>query len=321
MNIVVSTSKAVFLVDIFNNRTQIIHEGSGLYYGITYTDNDLFIAARNNFTGDRISQQSEAGSILKFDISSGYFDREIKAPFPLRDLHQISIHDGILYLTCSYDNKIVIYDFNRWFEWYPNREITNGGVDRNHLNSFLITDSYIYLAAHNLDKPSEIWCFRNKTKIKLILNRLFGIPLRYNPIKTFTLGKCIHNITKYQGQLITLNSQEGLVCGSKGFKFITGMFPRGLAICENYIFIGLSEFTERKNRDFTNSYLCILHKDWKVLKILKFEEMGLLLDIQTPGYKNDSFQSYMGKKLPFKDTKKTVSIPEVLEIGELTIKS
>jgi len=260
--LLVTTSKSVLLIDTATNRVKKIDEHRGLYYGITTDKEYIYIGARKRMLSSNIKMDNENGVILKFNKRLEHIDT-LEAPFPLRDIHQIKFIDKQLYITCSYDNLIVIYDNNKWSKWFPLGEIGN---DKNHFNSFYNDDKYIYILAHNFG-DSEIYKFdlKNKTLVD----------------KT-QIGVCAHNI--WQGiekELYILSSKEGTLLNTKNSKVVKlEGFPRGITITDENIFIGISQLAERDCRDFVNGKILILDKSYNKLDQLILKDKGMVLDIK-----------------------------------------
>ncbi|MEM8779699.1 MAG: hypothetical protein AAGF26_12670, partial [Cyanobacteria bacterium P01_G01_bin.49] len=123
MNVLVTTSKSILKVNLLTKEISYFHQGKGLYYGIAYSDKEIFVAARNQGVCDDQQRAKESGEILVFDFLGNLTRSIIPQDFCLRDLHQIIFYKEILFTTCSYNNMIAIYRNNKWEKWYPNPEI------------------------------------------------------------------------------------------------------------------------------------------------------------------------------------------------------
>src|SRR5262249_4163242 len=75
-------------------------------------------------------------------------DRMIKPPTPIRDVHQITAADGVLYVVSSYDDQIACYNIERddWTLWQPFSPYAGPALDIYHINSIFITVGEIFLA-------------------------------------------------------------------------------------------------------------------------------------------------------------------------------
>ena len=184
-------------------------------------------------------------------------------PFPLRDIHQIQFHQNKLYVTCTFDNKIAIFDGKKWHEFFPDLNVKE---DFNHFNSIFLDDKYLYLTAHNLNRPSEIWKFKKPSIIDLMMSTIKQNQIFLTKLDKFSLGLQSHNIWIDDDEFFTCSSAEHSIVSSLGFSYRIGGFTRGLAVTDNYIFVGISELAERKDRMFTTSSIVVLSKHWEFIK-------------------------------------------------------
>lgn len=285
MILLVTTSKSFMAVNSETGNKCVIDSGKGLYYGITFSDEAIFVAARNqsncfNYLDER---GDESGSILVFDYHLKLIDT-IKAPFLLRDLHQIYLFDNKLWLTCSFDNMVAVYDFSKWERWYPSGKIEDLGKDINHFNSIWVDDESMYILAHN-NGPSEIWQFSYPA---LCLQ------------KKIQLGNCAHNIWKKNDEIYTCNSKFRTVESSSGFRLEVGGFTRGSVITKNCFAIGSSDIAERADRHLVSGSLFFYDSEWKIQSEINFENQGQILDIRSPGIL-DLCSPYAVGKIPYID--------------------
>ena len=260
--LLITTSFSILKLDLETSEISTIHRGYGLYYGITRSPRYYMVAARRRLVSSEIPIEKEDGVILLFNSKLKKVG-EIKAPFPLRDMHEIKWYDDKLWITCSYENMIVIFDGKNWIRWYPLGKPEAEPFDKNHFNSFLFEKDSLYLLAHNRG-DSEILEFSLKN---LELKR--RIPL----------GNQAHNIWKKGDVFYTCSSGEGKLRGTNGWEVYTGGFPRGIAFSDKNIFLGVSEFTERKYRDFTDGKIFVYNKNWILEREIILKKEGLVLDL------------------------------------------
>jgi len=240
MNILVSTSRSFMLLDTQDGYYQKIDDDKGLYYGISYSNDLIYVGARYGPAGSIEEMEKEQGKILLYDFNMDSLGI-VKAPFPLRDIHQIQFYKKKLYVTCTFDNKLAIFDGKSWFEFFPDQNERRG---INHFNSIYFDHEYLYLTAHNLDRNSEVWKFKKPSIINFIMSRI----KKHNQIflkrvDNSSLGSQAHNIWIDNNELFTCSSGNKSIISSSGFSYITGKYPRGLAVTDKYIFVGLSEIS------------------------------------------------------------------------------
>jgi hypothetical protein len=186
---------------------------------------------------------------------------------PLRDLHEILWHEGKLWITCSFDNLVAVFEpaTGRWQAWHPLGPTPNAPYDVNHLNSLAIVDRELCMIAHNFG-ASELLRFDIESRA-LISRTPFGVQS--------------HNILERDdGVLVTCSSGEGALIGSNGWRLDVGGFPRGILAGERENYVGISEIAERQHRDLSTCRLAVFDREWRPLRTLALPGEGLLLDIK-----------------------------------------
>ncbi len=197
-----TTSKALLLIDPANDSIRIVDSGREHYYGIAPAPGHYYVGNRLRSNASPIPKEQEKGRILLFDRSLR-FQREICPPdFPLRDIHQIALYAGALWVTCSFDNLIAIFDGSTWHRWYPLGTPSTGSADLNHFNSISAFANQLCVVAHNwgtcLAQPSELLFFELPT-----LELVRRVPLGFQA----------HNAWLHGDELMTCSSGEGKLRG------------------------------------------------------------------------------------------------------------
>ncbi len=282
MCMLITTSKSFLAVDTDTGDGCVAHTGKGLYYGISYSEEVIFVGARNNedcfnYLG---TVENERGEILVFDYHLNHIDT-LQAPFALRDLHQILWFDNKLWAICSADNMVAVYDGTAWEKWYPSDNMDTRGKDVNHFNSLFYDGQDLYVLAHNFG-DSEIWHF-SYPALKLL-----------NKIRIGSQG---HNIWKQDEELFTCDSQNGDVRSTGGCQVTLGGFPRGVVRNEERIFIGTSDIAERSMRSQVASRILIFDNLWNQRAEFLIEGHGQLLDLRSPGVKDFCVPGFTGRRV------------------------
>ncbi|MCL5033285.1 MAG: hypothetical protein M1542_08585 [Thermotogae bacterium] len=257
-------------IAIVENDQVIYHPLNEFAHGIEIFNNQLFIAVR------------EFQSIIDYNIK--VFDlkfnliKTLQSPYKLQDVHEIMIHNNKLWITCAYDDKIVIYDFetDKWQEWYPlgiPEPIPNiediRKYDHHHFNSIMIDENYIYLMANNLQYAhSELHTF----------------DLSFNHLSSIQIGKQSHNIWEKGDELLVCSSAEQKIIGTKGFNLDLSdkeTFIRGVTITpEGDIYIGASLIAPREERQLLYSKIYHLDKNYKLLDTFTMDQIGAIYAIR-----------------------------------------
>jgi hypothetical protein len=116
--LLLTTSQSLLLLDTDSGLATRLDSGRGLYYGLARDGDHLYVAARNRLVSSDVPAADERGEILIFDRRLQPCG-SLRAPFPLRDLHEIAWHGGKLWATASHDNLVAVYDGSGWQQWYP----------------------------------------------------------------------------------------------------------------------------------------------------------------------------------------------------------
>jgi len=261
MKLLVTTSQSVLLVDCLSGSATPLHRGSGLYYGIARMGGRFAVAARRRSVSSAVPRCREAGCILTFDSA---FDLQtvLEAPFPLRDMHQVATVDGHLWITCSYDDMIAIFDGARWERWYP-FPLSGDGYDHYHFNTIFIGADEIALLAHN-HGSSDVHCFDRRSRAM---------------VRTVPLGVQAHDLWIEDGTLHTCSSIESRLIAANGWSHHTGGFPRGIAITPEARCVGLSALTDRGARDWTSGAIAVCDGAWQPRHYVHLVHEGMVLDM------------------------------------------
>ncbi|MBV6640631.1 MAG: hypothetical protein KI791_07935, partial [Cyclobacteriaceae bacterium] len=153
MKLAITTYNYFGIFDTESHDLQILDEGKGKYFGITWDENFLYatVGVRLNL-GEQYGQKKER--ILVFDKAlkrqSDFFESDIG----LNNVHQLFDTGETMWVANSGKNRIEIIDkelktIKHWYPFFFKRN-----KDINHLNSIFIKDNKLYLLAHNNQKPS-----------------------------------------------------------------------------------------------------------------------------------------------------------------------
>lgn len=263
----VTTSRSLLLIESKSGLAYCIDTGRHHYYGVARDIEHFYVGVRGRPNTSSIPKDEERGKIICFDHTLVY-KGEIAPQFPMRDIHQIIVHDEKLWVTCTFDNMIAIFDGVSWEKWYPLGPTIEGEHDVNHFNSLTGFDNELCIVAHNkgvkTGKPSELHFFQLPEKRWL---------------KSLVLGNLAHNAWLHAGDLMTCSSGDGLLVGANGKTIFTGGFPRGVTYFKDEICVGISEFASRPDRDLGNGWIKIFDKNWKHLRTIIASDQGMITDL------------------------------------------
>lgn len=288
MVLLVSTTQALFALDPDRRELFEIDRGRGVYYGIAYTADRLYVAARKSPYGvalpDRAAQR---GVILEFDLHLREL-RELEPPFPLRDLHQIHYGLGRLWVCSTHDDAVVTWDGRAWDRWFPAgvptpRDTPEGpSPDLHHFNSICSDGRTIEVLA-NQGGTGTIHRFRAHDRA---------------PLETIDLGRGAHNVWREGDDLFTLSSRDGLLLSTAGLEVPFGGFVRAVVCPPRDTgldrFVGVSSRNTRAARGSGDSVLLRCDADWNVLDELPILGEGMIHDCRVPGTPDLGHPEHLG---------------------------
>lgn len=249
----------------------IIAEGDGLYYGWAKSGaSQIWLAARRALVSNEHPTESERGVILELTKTAS--NPAVAGERPLRDLHGIAYHRDRLWIACSYDDAVAIYNpaTEEWLWWQPLQRAEHAGPDQFHFNTLMIEQDRVWVLAHRRG-PSWLLAFPVEAALS-------GQTVK--PLQSVELGHQAHNIWRQDsGELSTCSSIEGALLGEHGWRLNTGGFPRGVARTAHGWVVGISELKERSARDFSDARLKFYDRSWQQVGELSLPRVGMVLDL------------------------------------------
>jgi hypothetical protein len=263
----VSTTQHLLGLNPDDDSAYRIHSGQGLYFGLARDmENGIYVACRNatDDPENEAVRAAERGSILVFNSGLTISD-ELTAPFPLRDLHQILCFDGKLWITCSFDNMVAVYDLGSkgWWQWYPAPDPMDRGRDVHHFNTIAVVDNELCVVAHRFG-ASELFFFSYPA---LQLTRILP------------MGRMAHNVFPFRGALATCSSEEGCIVNTRGESLEVSGFPRGVAMTERGTLVGISALAARGSRANQDAVVRSYTPNWQFKADYILPGVGMILDI------------------------------------------
>lgn len=264
---------------------ETLHEGQGIYYGLTYRPWEIFVVARN------------------LDIHKRFQDPRLPdnniliIPWPSRgqrwrswtiddttDLHQICYHDELLWLVNGRHPELLAVD--------PDTRAKVGHAalaqlvpaelqhptptihyeDRFHFNSLHFSEDRLFVLAHNWNYGSFVMEFEY-----LGPQRFFRGPRLLDVHKS--LGRQSHNVFKEGPRLYVLDSAHGRVLTNDGHSCQLGRlelqegYLRGLAVGRQYLYVAHGyQSDDRAGRLVSPSRLAVL--DRRTLQVVSDIDVG-----------------------------------------------
>ena len=250
----------------------VVARGEGLYYGLALSPyQTVCVAARRALVSDETPTETERGQIMNLAEGPG-MACVLSPDRPLRDLHGIARRENTLWVVCSFDDTIGIYDLQtrKWIWWHPLPIIESAGHDQYHFNTLAFEGDLVWVLAHRRG-PSWLLAFPVEAALS---ERTVA------PVRKVELGHQAHNIWRQpDGELCTCSSIEGVLVGERGWQLETGGFPRGVASTPWGWVVGVSALKERKDRDFSEAQLKFFNNSWEQTSELTLPAVGMVLDI------------------------------------------
>jgi hypothetical protein len=259
-----TTTQAFWVLDYDAASAWQIDCGKGVYYGISFWNERLYVAARQARVGSNRDQQDNVVLCYQNDLR---LERIIKAPKPIRDAHQITAADGVLYVACSYDDEIACYDIDEddWTFWQPFAPYSGGGLDVHHINSIFISGDEILLAGL---RPKG-WVARFERSTRKLVSRK-------------DLGAETHNVW-LDGSLIHVCSSSDYAIlreDEQSYQLPRHAWTRGYCTRGDRRFIGASENLTRAHRAFSDCNVLELDNHYKYVSAVWLRGFGMLHDLR-----------------------------------------
>lgn len=276
----VTTSQFVYLVDLQTRQCKVIAKGQGIYYGISWDHQNIYVFCDDYHP---IYPKLNRTKALVFNSSLEKI-AEIKPTCKTRGgIHQAIYdpHSDKLFAMVSKDNAALVYHKKNWKKWCPlnesfiqwkkrlgadvNKNWDQPKSDIHHLNSIWMDKNNIYCLAHNWG-PSEVHILSTDT-------------LRTKQI--ISIGRCAHNVWIEDEEMYVCSSHSGGVLDKASHvKYSVDGFIRGVAVMDQYRVFGISGKAVRRNRSKMDGAVHILSKDWQCLNKIHLPGCGQVLEVR-----------------------------------------
>ena len=232
-SLLVSTSTALVLVE--HGRVHTVHTGAGIYFGLTWDRDHVFVLCRNNQRHGPVRRLFGQTSTLEV-LDKNFVHVDTVACHSVRDPHQAIERDGAIYMANTGRDRIEVYRggaFSR-INW------TGQHRDVHHINSVWFTEQSFYVLENNKLESSSV--------------RIFD--LNWQSERTVRLGQGAHNLYRSGNHLYTCSSatrrmlRHDLASGEELEVSVADRqwVPRGLARGPGCFYLGLSAEGTRAER-------------------------------------------------------------------------
>jgi hypothetical protein len=193
---------------------------------------------------------------------------ELRAGWPIRDVHQIFPYEGTIYICSTFDDCIIEYSLRHkaWDRWFPFGD-HGEAKDVHHINSMFV-DKQGFLLAGTLP---DGWFARFDSN-----KRLCGAG-------KYSLGVATHNVWRAGGDISVCSSNESAIVSKSGNiqKPYERGWLRGVAQLGACLFVGVSQNLVRDVRASSDCMIARLEADGSPSRVYAFRGMGMLHDIRT----------------------------------------
>jgi hypothetical protein len=265
-SLLVTTSTAVLLVD--GNGPRTIHTGCGIYFGLTWDRDFIYILCRNNLRHGKLSRVF--GYTVTIEILDKNFRQVDSVRCPsIHDPHQAIARNRSIYVANTGRDRIEIYNNNSFssINW------TGEQKDVHHINTIGFDESFFYVLENNKQQRSMVKMF----------------DLNWQPVQGVSLGLGAHNIFRQAQALYVCSSLDrAMVRYDLDTKEITEFpllgrkwLPRGLAKGNNRFYIGLSaEGTRQERHGRLPGKLISTNKDFEIIDTTDLEGAGQVNEVR-----------------------------------------
>jgi hypothetical protein len=260
-----TTTQAFWVVDFDAAAAWQIDCGKGVYYGISFWNGELYVAARQARVGGNRDEQDNVILCYSDDLR---LRRILKSPRPIRDVHQITAVDGILYVVSSYDDQIACYDIERddWTSWQPFSPYSGPALDVHHINSILVAAGEIFLVGL---RPKG-WVARFDRLSRKLISRQ-------------DLGNETHNVWLESDLIHVCSSSDCSILRERGqaFALPPNAWARGYCTQGARRFVGASENLTRGSRSFSDCSVLELDNHYGHVGAVWLRGFGMLHDLRS----------------------------------------
>ncbi len=285
MNLLVTTTQALWCFDTTSRVAYRIHDGYDFYFGISYDDERIYVAAQDCVYGTEDLHPERQGRVLVFDYELNMIE-ELVPDFVARDPHQVYRHEDQLWLAGTADEVIGIYRDGAWEQWHPFGDPADQDHEaRHHFNTIVIIEDRLYIVGH-LEGDGQV--------------HTFSYPDRTH-LSSKTVGHGSHNYWHGRdGQGFTLSSGSGELCSidhQVSYPISLGHFVRGAVLTPKEYFIGICSRTIRQERNDSNSTVARFDRSTARRDHFALNGGGQILEVRSPGVPDITHPSYLGNSV------------------------
>lgn len=232
-SLLVTTSTALVLIERGLART--VHTGRGIYFGLTWDRDHIYIFCRNNLHHGSLRRLF--GQRCTMEVLDKDFRHVDTVACPtVIDPHQAIERDGAIYVANTGRNRIEVYRDGG----FSNINWTAEHEDVHHINTIWFDENSFYTLENNHDGPSNARIFDHDWQ------RGQTVPIGLGSHNIYRCGTTLYSCSSLDRTMIShdLDTHESTAHHLLGSEWL----PRGLARGNDRFYIGMSPVGTRKER-------------------------------------------------------------------------
>ena len=275
MRLLISSYSGVYVLEPFkSNKTHYIHRNSGMYYGITWSEDNLYLVARNN-KGDQNMNKNEHIVILDNNFKKkGIIEFKEN---PGTGFHSIQYDPQYnnLWVTAPGLNKLILInlDNNNHKNIFPNK---TKNKRNNHFNSLTLLENKILVNSHNGFSSigrSQIYVYSRDKKPKLL--EIINTNVQPGSHNCFYIGDELCTCDSFASQVSTIDGKKLLPNRLNGY-------TRGIVLTDKYLVVGESQRAERHDRLTADGRIHIYKLDnMDKMKEIYLKNIGQIAEVRS----------------------------------------
>ncbi len=245
------------MLDLESGRLEELRSGDGEYYGLSWSDSAAFVG-HSQVKSEELLTLADHGAADCGDVASHTIEGGVSVRTPRRLLlaHQIEWVDDRLLVIDTGHERLSVYDS----DGTPIRDVPLGdrrcdygpaGQLGHHFNSVHRSGDRVWVVAHNHENPSEVW-------------ELSWPELEIVEIHA-TATAWAHNVWDGEQGLVICDSRHGRLHEIRSRQTVweadeDGVIARGLAVNDDHLFVGRSEFGGRSDRRLNDGGVWVIDR-------------------------------------------------------------
>ncbi len=262
MRCLVTTSKAVLLVSFSTGAIEIICQGHGPYYGLTWSADRVFVTVQRD---ERVLEIDATRVIGSFPLSS-------------HNVHGACFRNDTLFVCDSGHDRLLGFNLEQqtmlnWLMPEDRPHDPKRGADQHHINTVWANDHELWVVQHNWEHPS----------VAVQVDEHGGIKQTW----VIAQGGGAHDFAKFDGQMYACDSRQGVIVSATDTKrreIHIKPFLRGLAVLNDGFIVGVSNEThDPSERLSCDGELLWLRPDGSIRRRVLLPGYGQILVVRAIG--------------------------------------